>query len=142
MGIIWSGRTQDNAAAWLETIYVTSTYSGLLLGSPNEEINQRIVQSALEQTGSLFSSPVYLVEPRFVVREYPPDYAGRIGEQHYPALPGFLSIGHFTSSETRDADDHGSSLTIVWFQNKAIVEGIDLQLDCLDWFAQARGFLY
>ena len=144
MAIIWSGRTRGGVEAHLEMLHVTSTYAGLLEGVTNARMNQRRIADSVEAAKSVFSSfwPVYLVAPGFDTRVYPLDDAVHKREAQYDELPAFRCIGHFISFQTRDAENHASALTIVWFQNQSPVQGIELQVGELDWFDHAREFCY
>jgi hypothetical protein len=143
MGIIWSVRTRGGLEAHLRTIYVTGTCDGVLFGSPNAQMNQRLVVHAVKAAQSADSgSPVYLVPPRLVTRESATLSGMETAEQRPDELPAFRCIGHFISFQPRDEENHASALTILWFQHQSPVEGIDLQLGELDWFDHARDFCY
>ena len=138
---IWSGITKDRVSVDLETFHVAATYASLLEGVPNAGMNQRLVAEAVAKARSLVCCwPVYLAEPCCLFRDFAPDLVAAGWEQKYPQLPEFRCIGAFTSGQTRDDENHGSTLAIVWFQDRSPVEGIDLQLGDLDWFAHALDF--
>jgi hypothetical protein len=59
---IWSGIAKDSVNVDLETVYVTGTYSSLIVGVPNAQVDERIVARAVAHAQSrVLTDHVYLV---------------------------------------------------------------------------------
>ena len=127
---IWSARAKNGIEVHLDALFVDRTYCGLLEGRPNAGLNAMLVSNAILDAQRQFEDwPVHLVAPAII-------------EVPYPRLPAFRCLGSFQSLKAKDADMHGSALTIVWFQNESIVNGIDLLLEDLEWLSLAKDFEY
>src|SRR5262245_42079815 len=81
------------------------TYSGLLEGLPNAEINDWIIQRALiRQESSWGRRPTYLIQP--VIERKDPEH---------PRLPPVLLLARLRCNEPIDPNFMGSELVVVWF---------------------------
>jgi hypothetical protein len=128
--MIWSTQVKNGFSIDLISLFVIGTYDGLLEGRPNEELNTRFVQRAISSAQEKFGSwPVHLIPPK-------------IRNGKHPELPNFRCIGLFQASATKDPDMHASGCVLVWFQEKTVVDGIELSLVDIDWWTIAKDFEY
>ncbi len=100
----------------LVELRMSSTYAGLLAGSPSKRVNEFIVERTVNRAREdCPSRPVHLVPPAL---EYPGESAGGFGPVE--VMPRVLCTGLFESWEIDPAHDSGwwsSTLTVVWFQH-------------------------
>jgi hypothetical protein len=126
----------------LTDLRLSSTYGGLLAGSPTKEVNDRTVRHRVDAARRAWSHfPVHLVPP-------PRTLTGRETRRGEPVevLPEVACLGVFDSSEIEPEHDDGwwySVLTVVWFQPEPRVPGPDYAppgLRELAWEELARDF--
>jgi hypothetical protein len=113
--VLSSGRSIE-----LAEIRMSSTYGGMLEGYPFRRWNdlklEHLVKDAAKARPSL---PVHMVEP---LRELPALPAGGFGPVEL--LPAVTCVGSFSSNPIdpdRDSVLHHSALTLLWFQEDAVV---------------------
>ena len=127
---LWSVQLNNGVKIRLERLVVDRTYSGLLEGHPDEELNRQLLEDAILAAEQQFNDwPMHVVTPQ-------------IERSAHPRLPRFRCVGFFESFATKDPEMHASALVVVWFQNKSILTGIRLPIKDLDWFSRARDFEY
>ncbi|SCK45588.1 hypothetical protein H181DRAFT_04029 [Streptomyces sp. WMMB 714] len=95
---------------------MSSTYGGLIVGSPSKRTNEFIVDSTVNRArNDCPSRPVHLVPPALA---YPDESAGAFGPVE--VMPRVRCTGLFESWEIDPAHNSGwwfSALTVVWFQH-------------------------
>lgn len=118
-------------------VHLYPTYLGLLVGVPDEDMNNDIIGEAKEKAATLYSGPVYLAEPKmtFVLIEN--------GTHTYqsPRLPGYTVIADLETFEIEDSYD-GRMLTLVFFvddiSKKPIRQIVWEEVQKLDWNAHSK----
>lgn len=126
----------------LSSLHQYATYAGLLAGLPDEAMNRRRIQEAIDYArGTLrFIGHPRLIPPQVTVRERPArgNAEARIG--HF--LPAITCIGEFVSSPpARDPGMLVSSVTLVWHQDNFALPIADNALEeirRLEWDAMAE----
>ena len=127
------------------------TYAGLLEGVPSRALNDRLIQSVIDEVGSRPQSGghrPFVIPP--VRRDYcrvPGDMGPSPIRSGVPEwLPSIRCIGSFESfPPARDTDMHASALDIVWFQDDYAMPIAETILDVirnLDWTSTAYDFEY
>lgn len=99
----------------IEAINADRTYAGLILGTPDEEMNQCIIlhaQSSIEKYWG--TRKIHLVEPE--IKQVP--YGDREGT--FPCLPKYCLRVWLTSIEAERGD--GTELVVVIYTNEDIYE--------------------
>jgi len=126
---------QDEKGHYIHVVrfYTEDTYEGLLLGAPDERMNEEIVDSVRERATRYFGErrPFHLIPP--VIR-----YGGRP-----PMLPHRICMAYLDSGEGLNGC-MGSYLILAWFTNDEIETGIaamvQAALDQIEWSAIAEGY--
>jgi hypothetical protein len=127
----------------LTDLRLSSTYGGLLVGSPTKEVNDRTIQYRVDAAQRAYTRfPVHLVPPQRTL-------TGRETRRGEPVeeLPAVACMGVFDSSEIDPAHDDGwwySLLTVVWFQSELRIPGPDYAppgLRELAWEELAKDFV-
>lgn len=96
---------------WLSSLEQSPTYSGMLEGYPNRELNQQLVAATQKRLEKRSGWKPYVVEPD--EREMPERSAdGK--DLPWVELPRIKCIAWFRS---RGLGEFGSRLAIVWFQD-------------------------
>ncbi len=140
-------RLRSGRAITLKHFDQVMTYAGLLEGTPDHELDDRHIESALEEAGRRGVAgvrPHLIVPPRRDHFRKPGDMR-RITEYSPHWIPEWLPvvqcIGQFSSGVTaRNPEMHLSVLTVVWFQDEyapPIQEPALGELLDLDWEALA-----
>jgi len=127
---------------FLAALNQSHTYAGLLEGVPHKEMNQRIVEYALQGARKLWPGTPYLIppveSPIALGHEYP------FGTP--ASIPGIICSARFKSfSAARDGDMDYSELSFVWFQPAfalPIDEQILAAIGSTDWDAHAMDFQF
>jgi hypothetical protein len=133
----------------LKSLTQRMTYAGLLAGIPTSQLNHKLIQGVLENSGrtsGMTGNKPFLVQPRrrdFLRQPGDMDSSrsdGRTAEW----LPMITCIGEFHSSApASNPDMDASSLTIVWFQDEYAVPIAEVVMDsikCIDWNSHADDF--
>ncbi len=118
----------------LTSLKQSSTYSGMLEGSPTSAGNARMVARLVEGLTKKDGHAPYLIPPieTAVEKELPPNWPPWI------ELPRIECIAYFTS---RSIGEFGSSLFVCWFQDDyafPIDPRVNEQLLNIDWAKFAR----
>jgi hypothetical protein len=120
-----------------EAIFAYSTYANLLVGIPNERLNNQHLASLPQQMKKLFSNaPVFVIPPLRWPQsgEWPKGSGDKI-----ELLPPVVLAGLFTSEPL--VDGFKSQLVIVWHQQAAfpfIADFLLAHFESLDWEAIAE----
>lgn len=118
----------------LTSLKQSSTYSGMLEGSPTSARNARMVTRLVEQLTKKYGHAPYLIAPTEtkVDKELPPSWPAWI------ELPAVECVAYFTS---RSIGEFGSSLFVCWFQDDyafPIDPRVNAELLNIDWAKFAR----
>lgn len=118
---------------WLEAMYVTHTYSGLLMGRPDARSNRWVLDGLAGLANRIWPG-----RPLAVLGL--DDYVGAIDDP----LPSIQCLGSFASAQpARDPDRMASSLIVCWFQDDitTIMSARNVErLRQLDWPTLAGDF--
>jgi len=99
----------------VDAIDYSRTYSGLLMGLPNAEINDRIIERALVGRESSWGKrPTHLIQP--VIERKDPEH---------PRLAPVLLRAWLTCNEPVNPNFMGSELVVVWFSEECHLDSID-----------------
>jgi hypothetical protein len=129
----------------LESIYQYGTYSGLLCGVPDEEMNREYIENNMEYAVEKMSPEgCYLVSPEFLELENVDKRIKRYKDAI--RLPYITCFAEFDSSILEgDEENDASWLTVVWYQDEfamPIDEGVLEQIKLIDWEREAEGFQF
>lgn len=122
----------DGRQIHLDQIFQYHTYSGLLEGQPDPELNGKLIARAVEYCSSRLFSPTrpFVVPP-------PRISLGSHNGKSEERIPYIACLGHFTSyAPARDPHHDGSSLSVVWFQEHYAppIDAVTLdQLKAVNW---------
>jgi hypothetical protein len=101
-------------------LYIFPTYRGLLLGTPDEEMDKRLISDAEQKAAKQFGLPVYVVKPDVKLNR----------------LPDYTILAELEMFEI-EGDFDGRTLTIVLFVDNIysmpIDQIIDNNIQELDW---------
>lgn len=105
------------------------TYEGLIVGSPNPEINCHIIERTLRRAAEFCSwLPVHLLPPEM---------------EEPDCLPSMCWTVRFLSDTVPGSDDIWSALVAVWFAEydpaRPLVDQVQAAVRNLDWDALAVG---
>ena len=131
------------AMVCMEEMVQWRTYVGLLIGVPNEEMNQRRLENAKKQAGKkLFGKwPVHLITPKVSIKSRVRG-SGRV--KTYPMLPANACAATFDSDSVKKAGHDGSMLKIVWFQDDwafPVAPEIFKKIRALPWSDLAKDYV-
>jgi hypothetical protein len=134
---------RSGRSLWLRELRQSRTYESLLAGTPDDELNQWVMDRArTEALGGAVGQEPYLVSPN--VRTRIQEAWHDIPAREYCALPATVCIGQFTSFQpARDKDRHASELVIIWFQDEfafPIDPAVREQIRAIDWEKHAVDF--
>jgi hypothetical protein len=131
----------------LTSLRQQQTYSGLLEGVPDSEMNDREIEATIADARAWCirgGTPLLSVPDRRDFLRVPGDMSSSRSGRRIPEwLPMVSSIGRFNSSPARDSKMHGATLTVVWFQaefGRAMAENVLSSLMSMDWNTHARDF--
>ncbi|AWM40610.1 hypothetical protein GobsT_08630 [Gemmata obscuriglobus] len=114
-------------------------YAGLLEGAPTTQMNREHVQRIVAEEQLRRGEVPYLVQPRESPIEQVAPHRAPCG-----LLPAIVCVGEFDSFEpTRDKNQDGSQLTIIWFQDDyafPIDPAAREQIRAIDWDTYAHDF--
>ena len=112
-------RLQSGRKIYLDEIVQWRTYSGLLEGIPRKEINDRMIDSAMQQARKKieFLVPIHLLQPSREKLNFPRNQSVRL-HRNYEQIPPIACAAAFESFEpARDKDSFSSCLIFLWFQD-------------------------
>jgi hypothetical protein len=121
----------------LMALHQSRFYTGLHLGYPHPEMNERRVRATMERATSLVfgSGPPHLIAP--VGRVFPRAEEDRTRGREHVELPAIVCTACFESLQpARDPNQTYSTLTVVWFQDDFALPIAKTALDAiqsLDW---------
>ena len=126
-----------------DRVYLHTTYSGLLEGKPNDEINSCILAGIPREMSRIFGGvPVFIQPPDITRIEEPhPLIAGKT--RVVSTIPPVTVVAKFTSYTPTNQKGDASNLVVVWFQNATppfLDEKVRAHLELLDWDSQASDF--
>ncbi len=121
---LWNCHLPDGSLVYMESFHSHDTYISLILGVPDEDLNQRILDSIPTWARRLSGDPMLILSPTISM-----DYS-------YPRLPSFVCCGEFRGP-AKDPLECFSYLNIVWFQDKSPMQGLQLELTDSDWWTSA-----
>lgn len=135
-------RLADGRSIRLSRLHQYATYAGLLAGIPDEAMNRRRIQEAIDYTRETlrFVGHPRLIPPRVTVKEFPARGGSEARTGHF--LPAVTCIGEFVSSPpARDPGMLLSSASLVWHQDDfalPIAENVLEEIRGLEWDAMAE----
>jgi hypothetical protein len=121
-----------------ESIVARRTYTGLLAGVPNDEINEREVNELKEMCHRAF-----LVEDSVIIP--PAMTAYESNDLHWNEYPPIFVAAQFFCSQDPDGSINFSTLAVGWFQTSLqplIPDDILAAIKQLDWANLARDFVF
>ena len=105
----WSFKLDCGRFVTVDAFYSQRTYSGLMLGRPNRQLNEEIISRCLTEMAPLWGRrKVHVVPP--TIKEPLTDH---------PALPHFRYTAWLECNEPLSKENHGSTLVVVWFRDEA-----------------------
>lgn len=125
-----------------ESVHIGSTYQSLLVGIPNDSVNESILAEIPEQMRTIFGDyPISILEPLISCSEHELPFSP--GERCVVAsMPRFTVAARFVSATPVKIGD-GSVLTVVWFQDVSfpfLDSRVRPLFEELDWDSVARDF--
>ena len=123
-------------SVYLSAFHYSRTYGGLLEGSPNEELNNEIIQHALSRMEWVWGKrKTHLIAPRVNTED-----------SERPSLPSTELTAWLTCNEPVDKRYMGSELVLVWYVDDKEFESSKVQdltsaaLKKIDWKELAADF--
>jgi hypothetical protein len=131
----------DGRAVFAEEIHIGQTYAGLLVGTPNDEINRGILNGLPQAMQRIFrNAPVYILPPE-VERRTEPYPMGCSRE--VAIMPPIELAMRFVSYAPIIPGGDASQLVVVWHQHEAIPllsDAMRVRLERLNWNDNAQDF--
>ncbi len=129
----------DRSVRDFRGLYQWPTYTGVLEGVPNAEMNKSLIDGILGKAKELtHSEHIFLIEPRLE----PMENQGSFSSGEFEKLPGIVCVANLLEQAIKDQYMF-SSLTLVWFQDEyamPIGKEIEKQIEELDWTKIAKDF--
>jgi hypothetical protein len=123
----------DSRQIFLDALFESKTYEGLLEGRPSLSVNYEVLNSQAETVQRIWPEATYVT----LGLDF---YKGRLNE----ALPPICCIGKFVSYKpVPNQEKMASSLVVIWFQNEMfpLIEGANKKwLKEIVWNKVARSF--
>ena len=123
-------------SVYLSDFHYSRTYSGLIEGAPNDEMNNRIIQSALSRMEKIWGKrQTHLIRPKIDTTE-----------PEHPSLPSTELTAWITCNEPVNSHYMGSELVLVWyiddeeFEASSIRDVTSAALRTIDWSELAADF--
>ncbi len=98
----------------LDSFDYSRTYSGLLMGKPDAEMNTRILEQARTEREATWGRRAIHVIPPVVDTRDP----------KHPQLPSVMLRAWLTCYQSIDPNSDGSELVVVWFSNECHMDSI------------------
>lgn len=124
------------STVYLDDFHYSRTYGGLLEGSPNAEMNARIVKRAMERMEPIWGKrKTHLIPPEI-------DHS----DPQHPSLPSTELTAWLTCNEPNDSHFDGSELVLIWyvddgeFELSSIHEVTSRALKQINWSELAEDF--
>ena len=121
---------------YISDFHYSRTYGGLLEGSPNEEMNNRIIQHALSRMDSIWGKRrTHLIPPEVDTTE-----------PKHPSLPSTELTAWITCNEPVNDQFMGSELVLVWYIDDEKFEVSSIRdvtaevLNAINWSELAEDF--
>ncbi len=121
---LWDGHLPDGSWIRMGTFHSRRTYSHILMGVPDQQDIQRVLDHAPTWARRLCGDPILILSPTISM-----DYSD-------PRPPSFVCCGKFRGP-AKDLLECFSYLNIVWFQDQSPIEGLQLELTDSDWWNSA-----
>lgn len=122
-------------------LQISRTYQGLLIGFPNDELNNVILRNIPTRYRKVFGElPVYVLPP-LIERWEVQDTMDHLRQRVVAAMPKIEIAGLFECDTPVKPTGEGSALIIAWHQDEAILplpDEIQHRLQALDWEAHAQ----
>ena len=100
-------RLNDGREIRLERLVQCKTYAGLLVGSPNDKLNNWTLNGIRREAEAVMpASPVVIIDPEIKALDD--------GSEEFPPI---VCIGYFTSVASAPGGVKMSDLTLVWFED-------------------------
>jgi len=127
------------AKVWIDSVYISNPYSGLIIGVPSAEMNEDILSGAMTKMSKMWGTrKTYLVPPKITEVDQ--------GEGlKYPSLPRYMVHVWLQSMDSKIGGD-GTDLILVFFTSDPIYEEQPLEplvaghLKDIDWHTVAGEF--
>ena len=134
----------EGRIARLSNLFQYATYAGALAGiPPNPEITILTAIEFAEKLHPEHSRPPVILKPVFEAGTISRPVENATREMGWVLLPPVCTIAKFDSDSAINADDDGSRLVVIWFQDEF---GVDLddptteRLRAIDWDRCADGW--
>ncbi|MCB9927779.1 MAG: hypothetical protein H6822_36955 [Planctomycetaceae bacterium] len=123
-------------SVYISDFHYSRTYGGLLEGSPDEEMNNRIIQRALSRMDSIWGKRrTHLIPPEVDTKD-----------PEHPSLPSTELTAWITCHEPVNHQYMGSELVLVWyvddeaFETSSIRDVTSAALNAINWNDLADDF--
>jgi hypothetical protein len=136
-------KLNSGTGIWLNSIYQTYTYAGLMVGIPNEYYNKIMIERAGEHTHWPEVADPAVLPPQqtpLPQDEVPDGFPARLGRPS--RLPHVFCMALFHGVGREGRDEHLTAMAIHWWQDKLampISDEVIEQIRNLDWDALATG---
>jgi len=125
----------------VSNFYYNRTYSGLIAGIPNEEINNRIVDKAMNRMDSIWGiRKTHLIPPTITMKPV------RSSGSTYPSLPSTELTAWITCLMPINDEHMASELVLVWYVDDKAFEASSIRdvtsdaLNMINWSEVAEGY--